>query len=155
MIFAKTDAGRLALKERSDSMPRKYHFPFLACDGVRDAAEILRASAAQGVTEADLLHLVSLGFLAPIAKAASTSAATATNAVSSTNSKQNFQQIKINASNWLEDLLGFDAQALCIQIEQCKTRDEFDARLERVVSIIAKVAGADKAATYRARVLAS
>jgi hypothetical protein len=67
MIYIKTEAGRQALKERSESMPRKFHFPFLACDGVRDAAEILRASAAQGFTEADLQHLVTLGFIAPVA----------------------------------------------------------------------------------------
>ena len=79
MIYVKTEAGRQALKERAESMPRKYHFPFLACDGVRDAADILRASAAQGFTEADLQHLVQLGFIAPVVRAtpAATPAATA------------------------------------------------------------------------------
>jgi hypothetical protein len=69
MIYVKTEAGRQALKERAESMPRKYHFPFLACDGVRDAADILRTSAAQGFTEADLQYLTQLGFIAPVVNA--------------------------------------------------------------------------------------
>jgi hypothetical protein len=63
MIYVKTDSGRQALKERAESMPRKYHFPFLACDGVRDSADILRASASQGFLEADLQHLAQLGYI--------------------------------------------------------------------------------------------
>ena len=65
MIYVKTAAGRLALKERSETMPRKYHFPFLMCDGVRDAADILVASAQHGFTSIDLYQMVQLGFIEP------------------------------------------------------------------------------------------
>jgi hypothetical protein len=65
MIYVKTAAGRLALKERSETMPRKYHFPFLMCDGVRDAADILAASAQHGFSSIDLYQMVQLGFIEP------------------------------------------------------------------------------------------
>ena len=78
MIYVKTAAGRQALKERSESMPRKFHFPFLMCDGVRDSAEILTASASHGFTSVDLYEMVQAGFIAPAATAAATSAASAT-----------------------------------------------------------------------------
>jgi hypothetical protein len=78
MIYVKTAAGRQALKERSESMPRKFHFPFLMCDGVRDSAEILTASASHGFTSVDLYEMVQAGFIAPAAAAAATSAASAT-----------------------------------------------------------------------------
>lgn len=77
MIYVKTEAGRQALKERAESMPRKYHFPFLACDGVRNSSEILRASAPQGFTEADLEYLVQSGFIAPVVRATPAAAPTA------------------------------------------------------------------------------
>ena len=67
MIYVKTDAGRQALKERAESMPRKYHFPFLMCDGVRDAESILQANAVNGFTMADLEHMLQIGFIAPLA----------------------------------------------------------------------------------------
>lgn len=81
MIYVKTAAGRQALKERSESMPRKFHFPFLMCDGVRDSAEILTASASHGFTSVDLYEMVQAGFIAPAAAAA---AAAATSAAAAT-----------------------------------------------------------------------
>jgi hypothetical protein len=75
MIYVKTAAGRQALKERSESMPRKFHFPFLMCDGVRDSAEILTASASHGFTSVDLYEMVQAGFIAPAATTSATSAA--------------------------------------------------------------------------------
>ncbi len=65
MIYVKTATGRQALKERSESMPRKFHFPFLMCDGVRDSADILMASAANGFTSVDLHEMIQLGFIQP------------------------------------------------------------------------------------------
>jgi hypothetical protein len=65
MIYIKTDYGRQALKVRSDAMPRKFHFPFLMCDGVRDHVDILTAEARTGFTLADLDQMVQLGFIKP------------------------------------------------------------------------------------------
>jgi hypothetical protein len=68
MIYVKTAAGRQALKERAETMPRKYHFPFLMCDGVRDSADILAASVQHGFTSVDLYQMVQLGFVEPAQK---------------------------------------------------------------------------------------
>ncbi len=65
MIYVKTAAGRQALKERAETMPRKFHFPFLMCDGVRDSADILAASEQHGFTSVDLYQMVQLGFVEP------------------------------------------------------------------------------------------
>ena len=66
MIYVKTAAGRQALKDRAETMPRKYHFPFLMCDGVRDSADILAASVQHGFTSVDLYQMVQLGFVEPM-----------------------------------------------------------------------------------------
>jgi hypothetical protein len=68
MIYIKTELGRQALKERSESMPRKYHFPFMMCDGQRDHADILLSGASTGFLQGDLDNMVQLGFivLAPV-----------------------------------------------------------------------------------------
>jgi hypothetical protein len=66
MIYIKTELGRQALKERSESMPRKYHFPFMMCDGQRDHADILIAEARTGFGLEDLEQMLVLGFIAPL-----------------------------------------------------------------------------------------
>jgi hypothetical protein len=65
MIYMKTELGRQALRERSDAMPRKFHFPFLMCDGVRDHTDILLAEARTGLTQADIEQMARLGFIQP------------------------------------------------------------------------------------------
>ena len=66
MIYIKTELGRRALKERSEAMPRKYHFPFMMCDSVRDHADILTAEARTGFSFSDIEQMIQLGFIAPL-----------------------------------------------------------------------------------------
>lgn len=66
MIYIKTELGRQALKTRSESMPRKYHFPFMMCDGLRDHEDILTAEARTGFSLVDLEQMFLLGFIAPL-----------------------------------------------------------------------------------------
>jgi len=68
MIYVKTALGRQALKERSEAMPRKYHFPFLMFDGTRDHVDVLAAEAKAGFTAADIEQMVRLGFIEPLTK---------------------------------------------------------------------------------------
>lgn len=80
MIYAKTEAGQQALKDRSVLTPRQ-RSAFILFDGQRSLPQVLEATAGLGVTSADLLQLVEMGFLAPsqqsIEKAAAATAQTA------------------------------------------------------------------------------
>ena len=63
MIYVKTELGRLALKERAEAMPRKFHFPFMMCDGLREHSDILQAGLSTGFLQSDLDQMVALGFI--------------------------------------------------------------------------------------------
>ncbi|MDP3825649.1 MAG: hypothetical protein Q8Q74_03795, partial [Polaromonas sp.] len=64
MIYAKTEAGQQALKDRSLLTPRQ-RSAFILFDGKRSVSQVLEATAGLGVTPAELVELVELGFLTP------------------------------------------------------------------------------------------
>ncbi len=64
MIYARTESGQLALKDRS-VLTLRQRSAFILFDGQRSLPQVLEATAGLGVTSADLLQLVEMGFLAP------------------------------------------------------------------------------------------
>lgn len=64
MIYAKTEAGQQALKDRSLLSPRQ-RSAFILFDGKRSVSQVLEATAGLGVTSEELAQLVELGFLTP------------------------------------------------------------------------------------------
>ncbi len=64
MKYHKSEAGQLALKDRSLLTPRQ-RSAFILFDGNRDLAAVLEATASMGVTTEDIDHLIGLGFLVP------------------------------------------------------------------------------------------
>jgi hypothetical protein len=63
MIYIKTNEGQQAFKERSPQMPAKLRTAFLLFDGHRSEEDVLIAIAGLGLSQTDIGHLVSLGFL--------------------------------------------------------------------------------------------
>jgi hypothetical protein len=64
MIYAKTAAGLTAMQDRSSGLGPRQRSAFIMFDGKRDSSEILKMTAAIGITQADIDHLVSTGLLA-------------------------------------------------------------------------------------------
>jgi len=134
MIYVKTAAGRQALKERSESMPRKFHFPFLMCDGVRDSAEILTASASHGFTSVDLYEMVQAGFIAPAAATSATSAAPQA-ALSATTSNSQSTALFIEAEHLATSItakLGLRGFRLNMAVERAGNLADLKALLPQI-----------------------
>lgn len=66
MIYAKTEAGQLLFKRRDPTLSPRQRSAFILFDGQRRLDEVLRATAALGITVADVDHLVAAGALAPV-----------------------------------------------------------------------------------------
>lgn len=64
MKYAKTEAGQQAFKDRSPLLSARQRSAFILFDGVKTLDKVLSASAALGVTQEDIDHLVAHGFLA-------------------------------------------------------------------------------------------
>lgn len=64
MIFAKTELGQTALRDRSGGMTPRQRSAFIMFDGKRDSADVLKMTGGFGVNQSDLDQLVALGLLA-------------------------------------------------------------------------------------------
>lgn len=65
MRYLKTALGLNALKERSGALSQRQRSAFILFDGTRTGADVLKATANLGITQADLEHMVAQGFLVP------------------------------------------------------------------------------------------
>ena len=64
MTFAKTDAALQMLRDRHSGLSPRQRAALILFDGQRSLEDVLAATAAGGVTRADIEHLVGLGLLA-------------------------------------------------------------------------------------------
>jgi hypothetical protein len=62
-IYQKTEAGRLAWKERSPSLTGKQRSAFILFDGVRSTLEVLNATVGLGMTPDDIDVMEQHGFI--------------------------------------------------------------------------------------------
>jgi hypothetical protein len=64
MPIVKTEAGQRVLKDRSVPLSQRQRSAFILFDGRKTVDEVLKATAAMGVTAADIDHLFGQGLLA-------------------------------------------------------------------------------------------
>jgi len=75
MKYSKTDVGQQAFKERSPLLSARQRSAFIMFDGDKRVDKVLAATAGIGVTQADIDHMLTQGFLAPVQVAAAAGAA--------------------------------------------------------------------------------
>jgi hypothetical protein len=63
MKYSKTEAGQQAFKDRSSLISARQRMAFILFDGEKPLEKVLAATAGAGVTQADIDHMVSQGFL--------------------------------------------------------------------------------------------
>lgn len=73
MKYAKTEAGQLALKERSPQLTSRQRSAMILFDGKKTLEQVLAATAGLGIVSTDIDHMIALGFLAPVEGAATSS----------------------------------------------------------------------------------
>lgn len=70
MIYAKTELGQRFFKARDPVLTPRQRSAFILFDGVRRLEEVLLATTALGITQADVRHMLESGLLAPVISAA-------------------------------------------------------------------------------------
>jgi len=70
MIYTKTELGQRLFKARDPVLTPRQRSAFILFDGVRRLDEVLLATTALGITQADVRHMLESGLLAPVAVAA-------------------------------------------------------------------------------------
>ena len=67
MLLVKTQAGQEALKDRHGGLTSRQRTAFILFDGKRTTADVLAATAAMGIAQADVQAMIDQGLLAPAA----------------------------------------------------------------------------------------
>lgn len=66
MIYAKTELGQLALRDRSAAITPRQRFAFILLDGKHELDDVLKSTAGLGVGSQDIDHLLQLGLIQPV-----------------------------------------------------------------------------------------
>lgn len=67
MLLVKTQAGQEALKDRHGGLTPRQRTAFILFDGKRTTADVLAATAAMGIVQADVQAMIDQGLLEPAA----------------------------------------------------------------------------------------
>lgn len=152
MKYAKTEAGQLALKERSPQLTSRQRSAMILFDGKKTVDQVLAATAGLGIVATDIDHLLALGFLAPVegsvpapsapsaapslsAAAAPGAAAPPVAAASAASKAELFSQAWPVATR-LTATLGLRGFRLNVAVERCMDYDELLALLPKITDAL-------------------
>lgn len=138
-ILKKTDKGVEALKVRDASMPQKSRVLLILIDGKKTLADLSPVLTIGSDSLERVKELFNSGYIVeilqdqPIATvnqtAQNTAIVTKTDAV-------NLQTAIRSATRMLSDMLGPNSDVLCMQLEKCKTKDEYNSKILEFRKII-------------------
>ena len=152
MKYAKTEAGQLALKERSPQLTSRQRSAMILFDGKKTVDQVLAATAGLGIVATDIDHLLALGFLAPAegaapaptaplaaqapsASAVPSAAAAPGAALPAANKSELFSQAWPVATR-LTATLGLRGFRLNVAVERCMDDDELLALLPKITDAL-------------------
>jgi hypothetical protein len=132
MIIMKTLAGQRVLKDRSVALSGRQRAAFILVDGKKSVAEILAATQATGVTQADIDRLIELGLVEkPLFAAAIQNAAKLEAKRGERTLEQKFEEA-YEIATMLTSNLGLRGYRLNLAVEQATNYMELSALGPRI-----------------------
>jgi hypothetical protein len=145
-ILKKTDLGINALKVRDPLLTQKSRVLLILIDGKKTIGELAPLLTAGSDTHGKFNELLQAGFVAEVlhqqvlpSQGETTSTNNATTKVEALNSTISLQTAIRNATRMLADLLGPNSDVLCIQLEKCKSKDEFNTKILEYRKIVSSM----------------
>jgi len=161
-VFRKSAAGQDALAHRDATLGLRLRSLLILVDGKRPVDELAKLSPGADVP-ALLSQLLQLGLVesaagpatsastapAPAPAASATEAAAVPQADAAAPAKPlTLQEAQRAAVRCLTDLLGPDAESLCMRIEAARSPQDFQAAAKRAETMLRSVGGPKMAATF-------
>ncbi len=150
-VLRKTEAGMNAIKLRDRALTPKSRMLLIVVDGAKSIAELLKPLPNPDEARQLLGDLLSAGFVealelpkpapAPVPAAVPLKAAPA-------GADDTLKPMIRRASRLLEDLLGPDAESLCLQIERCTSQTQFTSKIIEISRIVATMRSEKKGAEF-------
>lgn len=164
LVYHKSSKGTEAIATRQHGLVPKLRSLLILVDGKRGFDELVRLSQVLGNTEELLSQLLDQGFIEPVsgqsaAAATHTGQATRTAPTTAPSPLAVAAPIKLIdaqrfVSRRLTDLLGPNAEDLCLRIEAARNLKEFQAAVVRAEGILRQFKSAHTAAEFAAEVQA-
>jgi len=158
LVYRKSAKGTEAIATRQHGLGPKLRSLLILVDGKRGFEELVRLSQILGDTEELLGQLLDQGFIEPVAgtTAAAAPVAAPASAPAPLTAAPAIKLIDAQrfVSRRLTDLLGPNAEDLCLRIEAARNLKEFQAAVGRAEGILRQYKSAHTAAEFAADVQA-
>lgn len=163
LVYHKSAKGTEAIATRQHGLGPKLRSMLILIDGKRGFEELVRLSQMLGDTQELLGQLLDQGFIEPVAAPAAAAApragaASAPAPLAATAAPaaapMSLTQAQRFVSRRLTDLLGPNAEDLCLKIEAAKTVKDFQSAVARAEGILRQYKSAHTAAEFAADVQA-
>lgn len=137
-IYKKTDKGVEALKIRDASLPQKSRVLLILIDGKKTLSELTPLLTIGSDSHLRINELLDAGFIMEAIQHP-THLVTPQNAINQNSTvnpadktadpAKDLQTAIRSATKMLSDMLGPNSDVLCMQLEKCKTKDEYNAKV--------------------------
>lgn len=155
--YQKSSKGIEAIATRSAALAPKQRSVLILVDGKRSCDELTRLAQALGDPQALLSQLAEAGFIEPVggkpaaaATAGAPFAATAPMPVAPASTTVPLVQAQRYASRRLTDLLGPEAESMCLRIEATRNAQEFQAAVHKAEAMLRQFRSAQVADRFAA-----
>lgn len=148
-VLRKTEAGVNAIKLRDRALTPKSRMLLIVVDGGKSVAELIKPMPNPDEARQLLGELLTAGFVVALdlPKPAPAPTPAPLKAVPS-GSVDTLKPMIRRAVRLLEDLLGPDAEVLCLQIERCTSQAQFNAKIIEISRVVAAMRSEKKGAEY-------
>lgn len=157
LVYHKTAKGTEAIATRQHGLTPKLRSMLILIDGKRSFEELLKLSQLLGDTEQLLAQLLDQGFIEPGSVAAPAPAATSAPAPLAAATGQHAASL-LEAQRFvvrrLTDIMGPNAEELCLRIESTKNAHDFQVAVHRAEGMLRQYVNSHTAAEFMAEIQA-
>ena len=148
-VLRKTEAGVSAIKLRDRTLTPKSRMLLIVVDGHKSVGDLTKAMPNPDEARQQLGELLSAGFveLLELPKPVPVTGAGPTISSPAGGANELTPMIR-RATHLLEDMLGPDAESLCLQIERCTSHSQFTAKIIEISRIVAAMRSEKKGAEF-------
>jgi len=159
-LLRKTESGVNAIKVRDRAMGQKHRMLLILVDGAKPVGALVKSLANPDEARQVLGELLDSGYVEivnapppPPPQAPASVPSAAAEKVSGALTEAALPDAIRRATRLLENLLGPGSEPLCLQLEKCKSIDQFTARILEIRRVVAGMRSETKAAEFVAAAL--
>lgn len=159
-VLRKTESGIDAIKVRDHALTPKQRMLLIMVDGVKTVAQLLKGAPKPDEDHAVYAELLTNGYVSELdipkpvelPEPAAAPQPVVARPVSNASDASLTAGVR-RATHALEDLLGPDCTHFCLQLEKCRSLEEFTAKVNELRDVVASVRSAKKADEFAAKAL--